>query len=229
MLTIVCGEDSSKSREYFSALKNDYKNKYVTIVDVASAQLDEITKWMGESTSLFSETQVFFTQNLNKKLSKKSTPKQIKIIEEIIKSKTIDLVDWEEEVPSRFLKFGAGAKIKEFKLSESIFKLQDTLVPGSFKNFANMLNILKEGTEETFIFIMLQRHLRNLLLVKMGLNPGKLATWQIGKLKNQTASWKLENLMSFYDSFHKIDVSSKTGSNPFSLSNSLDLLASYYL
>ena len=229
MLTIVCGEDSSQSRVYYSDIKNDYKNKYVTIVDILSGELSEITKWMGESTSLFSSSQVFFTQNLNKKLSKKTTPKQIKIIEEIIKSKSIHLVDWEEDIPARYLKFGTGAKIKEFKLNESIFKLQETLFPDNFKNFVVMLNILKNSSEEVFIFIMLQRYVRNLLLVKMGLIPGKLASWQIGKLKNQAASWKLENLVNFYDSFHKIDASSKTSSNPFSLSNSLDLLASYYL
>ena len=227
-MTIVCGEDSVASYDYFFNLKKEFKEKEYEIYDIDPLKIDEITSWRSESPSLFSNKKVFFIQNLNKKTNKKNL-KQFKTINQLIESKYIEVVLYEEETPSRFLKFGEKAKIKEFKISENIFKLLDACYPGNFKNFVLLLNSVRTNADEIFIFIMFTRHIRNLLTIKIDPSSSKLASWQAAKLKHQAALWQLDKLISFYYSFHKIDLSIKTSSSPYSPCNSLDILTSYYL
>ncbi len=229
MLTIICGEDPVASFNYYSLLKKDYLKKNYEIIDIDASDLANISSWMGESQSLFSQKKVFFTQNVNKKLSRKLNLKINKIVENLIKDKSVEVVTWEEEISARFLKFPKGPTVKEFKPSETIFKLQDSLYPGNLKVFVSMLNLLTESVDENFIFIMLARHLRNLILVKSGEIGGRLQSWQVYKLKNQAAKWDQEKLINFYDSLHRLDVNQKTSSTPYNLSESLDILASYFL
>lgn len=229
MLTIICGENSVSSFNYYTDLKKEYKTKGYEIINLESNNLEEISSWMRESQSLFSSKKIFFTENINKKLSRKLNLKINKIIENLVKDKKIEVITWEEEISSRFLKFPKEAKIKEFKLSETIFKLQDALFPGNLNNFIMILNQLNQTSDENVIFIMIARHIRNLLLVKMGKINNKLQKWQIYKLKTLASKWETDKLINFYDSFHKIEVWQKTSSNPYSLKKSIDILACYYL
>ena len=229
MLTIICGEDSITSRNYYSSLKKNYQDKDFQVIEIPSSELENIPSWMGESRSLFKENKVFFTVNVNKRVSRKLNLKINKVVDQIIKDKTIEVVDWEEEISSRSLKFPKGVTVKEFKPSQNIFKLQDVLYPGNLKSFLSILNQLTETVDENFVFIMLIRHLKNLLLVKTGQSNSKLQSWQIAKLRNQASKWRQDKLINFYDAFHKIDVSQKTSTNPYSLKKSLDILSCYYL
>ena len=104
----------------------------------------------------------------------------------------------------------------------------DACYPGNLKQFVSNLKIISELTEDIFIFIMLARHMRKILITKLGEKLPKLMSWQIAKLSNQAKYWKLENLINFYQGLHRIDVNAKTNS-PYSIKESLDILACYYL
>lgn len=93
----------------------------------------------------------------------------------------------------------------------------DSCYPGNLKTFLNNLEILSESTEDIFIFIMLARHIRNILSVKLGEKIPKLASWQLGKLSNQAKYWDEKNIINFYEGMHRIDINSKTGGTPFSV------------
>lgn len=227
MLIIICGEDSISAYNYFVNLKKKYRQENYEIFELKADEIENITSWMGEANALFSLKKVFFTQELNKKISKKQNLKINKIVEEIINNKNIEVVDFEPEIQARLLKFSKKAVIKEFKPSENIFKLQDSLYPGNLKNFIYILN--KLDTEEYFIFNMLIKHIRNLILVKNNIIDKKLASWQLLKLKSQASKWDNEKLINFYDGFFKIDLQQKTSSTPYSLKKSLEILACYYL
>lgn len=229
MLIVICGEDSISSFNYYSSLKKQYVEDNYEILDIPSNDLESIVLWMDQSQPLFSLKKVFFTQNLNKKLSRKLNLKINSVVEKLISNKNAELISWEEDISSRFLKYPKGISIKEFKPSQSIFKLQDAMYPGNLKLFLSSLNQLIETNDENFIFIMLARHLRNLLFVKTDLTESKLQKWQIYKLKSQANKWEADKLISFYDAFHKIDVSQKTSTNPYSLKKSLDIISCYYL
>ncbi len=229
MLIIICGEDSVSSRDYYLKLKGDYQNKGIEVLDVKAAEINEITKSLSDSISLFSQKLVFFTEGLNKKISKRSNPALYSLAEELAKKKDVEIVDWEADVPSRELKISKGVTVKEFKLPTSIFKLLDACYQGNLKQFITILYSLSDTIDDVFIFIMLVRHIRNLFIIKQGQIIKSLQSWQVAKLKSQTYHWDQDKLSLFYDGLYKIDVRVKTSNNPFSLRKSLDLLACYFL
>jgi hypothetical protein len=229
MLTIICGEDSVTSRNYFTDQQLLLKEKDFEIVNIDYYQVLELDETGSSEISLFTSKRAYFTQNLNKKVFKKMSDRNEKKIKAIIASKEIQVFDWEEETSSRDLKSIKGIIMKEFKPDKNIFKLLDSCYPGNLKTFIDTLNTLSESTEDIFIFIMLARHMRNILITKTGEKIPKLMSWQIGKLANQAKYWELKNLINFYQGMHRIDVNSKTNGTPFSVKKSLDILACYYL
>ena len=229
MLTVICGEDSSSSRDYFFNLKKQLQGKDYETYDVPAIQINEVLTWMSEANSLFSKNIAFFTQNLNKTISRKANLKQTKIVEKIIKDNGVEVYTWEQDLPGRYLKISAGVKVKEFKPSQTIFKLLDACYPGNLKTFIEILHSLNVKTDDFFTFVMLQRHIRNLWLIKLNQPKPGLPSWQVARLKNQASHWKTEQLTNFYDGLNKIDAFLKTSRLPYSLSHALDILAAYYL
>lgn len=228
MLTIVCGEDNVASRNYFLSLLNSYKEKAYKIQNVSVSDLSKIRFSASEQT-LFGEEQIFIVENLNKSLSRKKDLSVFKILEDIAKSKQIVLIDWEDEVSQRNLKIGKIGLVKEFKPDKNIFKLLDTCYPQNLQAFHLLLSSITDSQNEMFVFIMLQRHIRNLLLAKMRSPLSQLQAWQKMKLSSQARRWKEENIISFYDRLLKIDISTKTGKNPYTIKTSLEILSCYYL
>jgi len=228
MLTIICGEDSIASRNYFLDQQKIFSQKGFEIASVDWRLVLELDESEASSASLFTKKRVYFTSNLNRKILKKLNVKTEKKIKDIVASNEIQLFDWEEETTARDLKSIKGIVVKELKPSQTIFKLLDSCYPGNLKPFISGLKTISESTEDIFIFIMLSRHMRNILITKLGEKLPKLMSWQIAKLSNQAKYWKFENLVNFYQGLHRIDVNSKT-SSPYSIKKSLDILACYYL
>ena len=227
MLTIICGEDTIASRNYFVSLKKDFLAKGFEIRGIKFEEIKEISRWLADSPTLFSQKKVFFSENLNKKI-KKDSKNILAELQKIDKMDNVELIDW-ESVSLRELKFTRLGKTKEFKPDQSIFKLLDSLYPGNKSNFITLLERLTQDLDENFVFIMLTRYVRNLILVKDGANPAKMQSWQIYKLKSQAKHWKIENLVNFYEALFKIEIGLKTSSNPFSVKESLDILACHFL
>ena len=227
MLTIICGEDTIASRNYFVSLKKDFLTKGFDIRDIKFEEIKEIPRWLAESPTLFFQKKVFFSENLNKKI-KKDNKSMLAELQMVNQMSNADLIDW-EGVSVRELKFSKLGKIKEFKPDQSIFQLLDELFPGNRSDFIKLLGRLTQDLDENFVFIMLTRYVRNLILVKEGVNPAKLQSWQVYKLKSQTKQWKIENLVNFYEALFRIEVGLKTSTNPFSIKKSLDILACHFL
>lgn len=227
MITVICGEDIVSSRNYFSQLQSSLKIKNYEIASLRAEEIFEIRRWLGDSMSLFSQKKAFFIEHLDKKI-KKDNKKIAEEIAALSKDKTIEIYDW-EEVASRQLKLNKLAKIKEFKPDISIFKLLDNLYPHNKVTFITQLQKLSADIDPGFIFHMLTRHMRNLILVKMEIMPPKMQSWQFYKLQSLTKWWKIENLVNFYEALGKIEIAQKTGRSPYSISQSLDILACYFL
>jgi DNA polymerase III delta subunit len=81
MLTIVCGEDSKASRNYFSNLKKNAKEKDYEVYEIDPKNLGEILNWLSDAPSLFAAKKVFFTQSLNKNNTKKTNTKNYETYE----------------------------------------------------------------------------------------------------------------------------------------------------
>ncbi len=229
MLTIICGEDSVSSRNYYKQLKLQKRQGGEEIRELVPTKLSEIPLWLSESTSLFFRRMAVFTEHLNKHVSKRGNPHYVALIEKLAADKNVEIIDWEEFLPRRNLKISARVTVKEFKSPQSVFTLLDNCYPGNLKQFITQLHTLPKKIDEFFIFSMLVRHIRNMVLVKTSRNTGTLQSWQIARLKAQARFWNIEDLIHFYDSLYRIDASTKSSMTPFSITESLDIITCYFL
>ncbi len=232
MLMIICGEDSVSSRDYLIQLQESYKSKNFEIVKVRPEELEQTVLSLSNSPSLFGQERILVTENLNKRISRKTNVKLFELLEKIGKDPTIEVIDWEDSLSQREINphtKAFGVRVKEFKPEKNIFQLLDSCYPSNMKTFIFLLNQLSNPKKEMFIFIMLVRHIRNLILLKSGSNLSQLQPWQRNKLVAQTKQWSENNLTSFYDKLVAIDIATKSGKNSFGIKNSLELLSCYYI
>lgn len=229
MITLICGEDTVKSREYLVNLERDYQKKGFEIQHVQASELQERVNSVADSLDLFGRKQIFVTEHVNKFITrKKSIGSFAHFLEGLDSNSEIELLVW-ERLSLRDLKLKKLKAIKEFKPDKNIFQLLDACYPSNLKNFVVLLNTIGTTQNEMFIFVMLVRHLRTILLIKMGLSLGSAAPWQAVKLSSQAKYWSEEKLRGFYDGLYRIDFSLKTGKNPHGVKKSLDILACYFL
>ncbi len=228
MLTIICGEDTTASRKYFSDLKSSFASKGNEVKYIASSELAEIPKWLAESTSLFGERLIFFTEHINKLISRKKGDQLTDILTKIADAKDAELYIW-EQTGGREIKLKGIGQIKEFKPSSTIFKLLDMCTPTNKITFLKALEALSQSTDEYFMFVMLHRHVRNVILSILGHPPANLQPWQQQKFISQAKLWNLEPLLTFYEGLIRIDISTKTGANPHGIKKSMEILACYFL
>lgn len=233
MFINICGEDIISSRNYFNELKDKYKKDNYFLQEIAPQQLINIDKGLSEAPSLFNEKKVFIATNLDKYL--KSAIKRISqnnpliiLLNKIAGSQSIILINWEERKSLWDIKVKNIGQIKEFKLKENIFKLLDSCYPKNKHDFLISLNNLFQTEDEQFIFIMLIRHIRNLILSQYNILP-IMVPWQKTKLIILGKKWPIERLMIFYEGLYKIDKNIKTGNSPIGVKKSLDILACYCL
>ena len=224
MLKIICGENEAASREYFVNLKKELKEKGYEILLLEPAKFLEEIASKKDNLALFSSKTAYFTENVFKRYSRKKAFKEV--LKEFAEKKEELLVIW-EKLTSREISFDKKY-IVEFKLPENIFKLLDSFYPGNFKTFHEILNKIAEKTPEYLIFYMLVRRVHQLIAIKLGKSP-LLASWQLRKLKNQADKWERQKLFSVVEGLFKIDLRLKTSSTPFSLIDSLDILAGVVL
>ena len=228
MLTIVCGEDTISSRKHFQNLKAEYKSKGFEIKILPDVRLETIREQLTETSSLFTSQRVFFSENLVKQLKLKRNKASLEELDKIIKIKDIAWYDW-ETYTAREITNPKSAQIKEFKASTSIFKLLDECYPGNLKQFLGDMTQVLQSEEDGFIYAMLCKHIRTLILAKSNSLPPSTPPSQRGKLKSQAALWTLDKLISFYDGLARIDISVKTSANPYGIKKSLDIMACYLL
>lgn len=231
MLTILCGEDSVSSRRQLQLLLDEYRKSNHLIEYISPSQIMDVYKDSNGVVSLFGQQKVYVINNLSSTYSKRSKAELAKIIEELASNKDITLLDWEEGKSAYELSSlkKIASQFKEFKPEKSIFQLMDSCFPGNKKDFISNLQKVNITQEETFIFIMLSRHMRSLLLAKYNGLDSKVSPWQKRNLLNQSKLWEEQKLIGFYEGLARIDIAMKTSNTPFKMKESLDILACYYL
>lgn len=227
MLTVICGEDNSASRKYYCDLQEEFRQQKKEIIIFKAKDIHNLSLWLGEALSLFATEKVFFTENLDKLINRRDK-KNLEQISVLIKDKDLKIYDWEEKA-QWVLKLKTLAQIKEFKLSATIFKLLDNFHPQNKKVFKSLLLSLMETTDVSFIYAMLVKQVRNLILIKTNNPLEKVTPWQQTRLKSIARLWSLDKLLQAYANFHKIDIGIKTSSTPFSVMQSLDIITCYFL
>lgn len=226
MIHLILGDDIEESRREFVRLKEEYKDKGYEVFLLDEVNLLELDKWLYQSNNLFSRKKVFFGENLLSHHQTKTIFQKYDTLD-----KEIDFIFWEERLEEKLAKkIFKNAKIHSFKLPVTIFKFLDSVYPTNLRLAISYLNKISQTVNENVILYRLQQRIGDLILIKNNLKPEKkLADWQIRKLKTQSRYWYEKKLISFYDALYRIEETTKTGKNYYSIKKSLDILLCYYL
>ena len=119
-------------------------------------------------------------------------------------------------------------EFKECKPEKSIFQLLDACYPGNLKEFMNAMNVVNASQDASFIYAMLCKHVRNIILAKENA-LGNMSPWQKQGLYKLGKMWEMNKLIGFYEGLARIDIALKTGGSPYDVRKSLDILVCYYL
>ena len=227
MFLLICGENIVESRNYLAKLKNTYRAKHTELHEVPAKELYDVLK-NEQVQTLFGDPIIYVTLGLIGQLSKQKK----KVAEEL---KTLDsdqqfkIIDWEEK-SSYDLKIKSPTyQYKEFKADKTVFDFQELCAPGSRHSFISALGKLTDSNDPVFLFTMLNRHVRTMILLKTKQPAGNMHPFVKQKAERQAQKWDQSKLLSFYEGLARIDLASKTNGSPFDMKRSLEILACYYL
>ena len=223
MLTILHGENIIASRDKLVELITQAKDKNKTIERLNAEKINP-----GFLESNLVKQDLFGTERIVviEELHSLPKSKQKKILIELITKSEMDIILWEKRklTPTMTKKF-PQAKIFEFKLSKTLFKWLDSL-NGDKKNQNQQLLIFRQTlktVDPQLCLVMLARQIRMLIQVKDNKNmPG--SPWMIKKMKKQSQSFNLKQLLNIHHQLLDIDLRQKTSTNNLGLDQELDLL-----
>lgn len=230
MLTVICGEDTTASRNYIHDLKKHYTTKRFETKHIVSNEIVEIHKNSEGVMGLFGQSMVYFIDNLSTAIGRKKKGEFADALYAIVASNDIQLIDWENGKSAYNLTSlkKMATHFKEFKPQKSIFQLLDACYPGNLRPFLQSIQVVTDTQESSFIYAMLCKHIRTLILAKENA-LGNMSPWQKKNVTTQAQHWNREKLIGFYEGLAKIDMNLKTSNSPFEVKKAIEILACLYL
>jgi len=231
MLTIIAGEDTVQSRKKLQDLKEQYKTKGFAIGNVAAQDVPDLLKSAEGVVNLFGEESIYVVEKLSGKYKGRAKTPFKQAVQDIAKHSTIHLIDWESSKSAYELSAlkRIATTFSESKPPKGIFELLDACIPGNLSGFLQAVETVSQTQDSGFIYAMLCKHVRKLILAAGDKLDSKTSPWQRGKLKSQASMWDTNKLMKFYEGLAGIDMSMKTSSTRYDLQGSIELLVCYYL
>lgn len=229
MITIIHGDDISKSREYFHELKQ--KHRGFVLFDANKLTITDLVQNI-EGSTLFGIAPAIFIEEFLTKL-KKTDKESKEILDFIIKnSKSSVFALWEsKEILKKELFLFKDPIVKLFMLPKNIFLFLDNLKPNNSKNLLNLFHqALDSGIKEELILFMMQRQIRILLALSESSDSDsieeliRLAHWQMSKLERQAKFFDHARLKKIYKKLYEIEIGQKTGGLSLSLTQTIDFL-----
>ncbi len=222
MITIIHGDDTSASRNFFI----DKKDKSsAPVIDEKLTLLD--IKQQGSSGGLFEKPEALFVEGF---ITNSKPGKNLDEIAFYLKknSKEIDIYFWErkELTKKQLSQFGPAVTVETFKIPKNTFGFLDGLRPESGKRNIEFFHDALSGSSEELLFFMLIRQFRLLLAVSSDSSIDevkRLAPWQKSKLASQAKSFSGEQLIKIYKKLNDIDLAQKTGGLTMPLRETIDI------
>lgn len=231
MLTIICGEDIPAARQHLVSLKQKYKEKGYTIQQVTVKDLPDVYKASQGVVDLFGQQSVYFVDSVSSKYKGRGKSPFKEAVQDMSKNAEVHVVSWEEGKSAYDLSTikKIATKFEEYKPSKNIFQLLESCYPGNLTEFMSSLNIVSGSQDIMFIYTLLWRHVRKLMLAQENQFDKSVQSWQKARILQQAKSWDKKKLMYFYEGLIKIDQGMKTSTSTFDLKDSIEILACYYL
>lgn len=220
MIVLIHGEDETKSRERFLALKAGFEKNGSELVnlDGKTTKIEEIgmraliTSLLGQSPAVFVEG--FFARK-----------KKIDMGTEALSG---EVIFWEGREISKTILSGLPKswKVELFAIPVSLFRFLDSLAPGRMQtNVSSLHQVLTTATPE-MLLPLLSWHTRQLIWAKVEPQTLAFPSWKTQKLSAQANRFENDALYALHSKLTNLDRDLKTGNSPLPLSSSLDLVIS---
>lgn len=134
------------------------------------------------------------------------------------------LIFWEKKETSKtaLKSLPSTAKIQLFKAPTVIFSFIDSVYPGNLTQSLELLQTASSQVEAGFIFVMLARHVSDLIIVRSG--EPTVPPWKGSKLRPLANRFQEDQLLSLHQGLLDIDRAFKTGGSKLGLLVQLELL-----
>lgn len=225
MLTVFHGDDIVSSRKALSDLKEQNQDKEIISLETKNISLTDLVQAVS-SNSLFGGDKLVILENLSSLNLRSKLASNI--LDFILKGDfDNDVCIWDAKTlsPSIAKKFkNQKARVKAFKHPAVIFSLLESLNMAGTSEMLSNLNETLKSVEPEIILFMLVRHLRILIALKENAaisETKRLIPWQMGKLKRQAESLKIEDLLQTYQKLMIIDYQVKTSKTSVDLTKRL--------
>lgn len=224
MIYIFYGENFSQSRIDYINTKNKFINQDCLPVELSQDNINDLDKWLYQAQGLFNKKIFFYSENI---FNNKSNHKELLIFDN---KKGIDLIDWGQyQYLISIKKIFKNLKLNESKIPISIFKFLDLIYPDNLNDVLNIHNQISQNIDSYFIYYMVSKHIKELLLTDSDSFKKTVPSWKYYKLINQSKLFKNDTLKKFYFSLCKLEQQIKSGSIYYNQKQALDILFCYYL
>ena len=222
-MVILHGENTVQSRNALSALLDKARSEQKQIIRLEAKKLESqnLIEELGAS-SLFGEPRVILIEELH---SLPTSARKTQLIKQIggLSADDAEVILWEKrQLTPTMLKQFPQARNQEFKLTKYLFNWLDT-INGQNKLNQKMFDSAIEQDGEMMLFTMLIRQIRLLIQVKEG-KTASLAPFMVGKLKKQSETFSLPQLLQLHHKLLLLDLAQKTSASVLTLQQELELL-----
>lgn len=227
MLTVICGEDTVQARQYLQEQVTAARKKGAEVRVGSPRDLEAAIKDGTVSSGLFSSLIVFQTNGLVGHLAKKRQKKPQ--LAAYAADTSITILDWEGGKSAYTLGLQKESYVKEFRPSADIFQLLGLIQPGKKVAFVQSLRQLIDHQDPVFVYTMIHRRVRSLIVLGHDPSAEKLHPFQKKQMISQAQQWDQKKLIGLYEGLCRIDRSLKTNASPLSIPQSLEILACFYV
>jgi DNA polymerase III delta subunit len=216
MITLLHGDNIEASREELLRLVDAAKGKELRRLDGNGLDATLLTQAL-ESSSLFGGDTCIVVERLFGGLGKKQ--KMAEAYAAILKRASGDVIVWEtkELGPSILASLGTKVKAQLFKTPRVVFQFLDGLRPNEAAKLLVLYRELTKTNPAELVFAMLTKRVRQLTMLKDGVMPEGLQSWQATRLTNQAKAFTMSKLLAMHRKLLDSEYSLKTGASPFSL------------
>jgi DNA polymerase III delta subunit len=229
MITVIHGDDIVSSRNFLHKIKSDisqsvsFEGKKVTVTDL----VQEL-----EGGSLFGGDKTLFIEELLSGRKGKDVTEITSYLKDHADLGTIYV--WEsKQLGKRDMDSFGRVTDQSFTIPKTLFSFLDAIAPASRQGgpqnsrLLSLYHALLKSVEPELVFFMITRHFRILLTISDESGDtideaARLAPWQKSKLERQSRLFSTKELKDAHQKLFQIDLATKTGGTPLSLSQSID-------
>lgn len=220
-LSLLHGDNKSASRLALRKLVETHRAKGLEVItldgrNIAYGELDAALGAQG----LFAPHAVVIEGLLSRPRGKE---KDLLISRVQRASERQPVILWEGKAVKTIPKSLSHAAVTRTQSSTSVYQFLDSFRPGNYQNARHLLTASSAEADAAFIFVLLARHLGNLLIAKSG-DVSKLIPFQRGALNAQASHWGESELLALHRRLYNIDLALKSGQTKLGYAEHLDLL-----